>query len=77
MTGGPTNPLDAIRCDLDDIRSHCNEAHEILRAVVTRMAQRARTIPEADDVVLLIRVRGLLYRIQDAASAHHPDRREP
>lgn len=77
MTGGPTTDSDAMRCDLDDILADCVEAHDILRAVITRQCQRARTLAEADDIVSLIAARGCLYRIQKAATAHHPNRRTP
>jgi hypothetical protein len=75
MRGGPTNPLDAMRCDLDDVLAICHDAHDILRAVITRMAQRARTLSEVEDVVELINARGLLYRIEETARKHHPDSR--
>lgn len=76
MPGGPTNLIDAMRCDLDEVSAVCHEAHDMLRAIITRQAQRARTIPEAEDVVALIELRACLYHIQEAANAHHPDRRD-
>ena len=72
---GPQNPIDAMRCDLDDVLVLCNEINDILRAVVTRQVQRARTRPEVEDIIALIDARRLLHRIRETATAHHPDRR--
>jgi hypothetical protein len=68
-------PSDKLRCQLDDVLALCIEAQNTLRLVIARMSQRARTLPEADDIVSLIEVRGVLYRIQEAAQSQHPNRR--
>ena len=72
---GPQNLTDAMRCDLDDVVVLSTDANDILRAVVTRQVQRARTRPEVEDIIALIDARRLLHRIHETATAHHPDRR--
>ena len=69
---GPTNDADRLRCQLDDVIALCLDAHIRLRVVIARMSQRARTIPEADDIVSLIEVRGLIYQIEEAAHSKRP-----
>ena len=57
---------------MDDVIALCLDAHIRLRVVIARMSQRARTIPEADDIVSLIEVRGLIYQIEEAAHSKRP-----
>lgn len=44
-----------------------------LRCVITRVANRAKTVDEADDLRLLIGVRGQVERARAAVARLHPD----
>ena len=44
-----------------------------LRAVITRVANRAKTVDEADDLRALIGVRGEVERARVAVARLHPD----
>ena len=46
-----------------------------LRAVITRVANRAKTVDEADDLRALIGVRGEVERARVAVARLHPDHR--
>ena len=46
-----------------------------LRAVITRIANRARTADEADDLRTLINCRGELERVLPVIAGLHPDHR--
>ena len=70
--GGPTNEADRLRCQLDDVIGLCMDARRQLMPIITRITQRARTIPEADDVVALIQVQGIIYQIEEVAHSKRP-----
>jgi len=48
-----------------------------LRAVITRIANRARTADEADDLHTLINCRREVERVLPVVAALHPDARRP
>lgn len=63
------------RLDLLDLVALLSDVGDELRAVITRIANRARTADEADDLKVLIRCRGRLGQAQAQVAAGHPDGR--
>ena len=69
MTGRPTSRADVQRCQLDDVIALCMDARRRLQPVITRMAQRMLTVPEADDFYELREVRKLIWQIEQTAKS--------
>ena len=61
--------------DVLDVCALLADASGDLRAVITRLANRAKTLDEADDIRLLIGVRGSIDQARTSIAALHPDRR--
>lgn len=61
--------------DLLDICAALADIDGDLRAVITRIANRAKTVDEADDLRVLIGVRGEVERAKAAVARLHPDGR--
>lgn len=58
-----------------DLVALYSDVTDDLRAVITRMANRARTADEADDIKLLIRCRRRLDEAKATVAGRHPDGR--
>lgn len=62
--------------DVLDVAALLADVSGELRAVITRIANRAKTADEADDLRLLIGCRGQVERARAAVARLHPDGRE-
>jgi hypothetical protein len=59
--------------DVLDVCALLADVGRDLRDVITRLANRAKTADEADDLRLLIGARGKVERAKDAVAKLHPD----
>lgn len=59
--------------DVLDVAALLADVSGDLRAVITRIANRAKTVDEADDLRVLIGVRGEVERAKTAVARLHPD----
>lgn len=61
--------------DVLDVAALLADVSGELRAVITRIANRAKTADEADDLRMLIGCRGSVERAKTAVVGLHPDHR--
>ena len=69
------NPKYRAGCDVLDTDALLVDVLSDLRAVTTRIANRARMNDEADDIRLLIGCTRTVLEVQRRVLQHHPNRR--